>query len=182
MIQALHLPLMATVPVVTMNLTSVCGRSVDALAAEKPSHGQRPIPNWRLRHEYRSTYRDRLGDAETIEAGRWQGSAPAGAGLDAAHPAPVSLEAEMARDLRLKVGDRMVFDVQGVPVYTVVGSIRKVDWTRFEPNFFVVFPTGVLEAAPSLYHHGDAHGRGRSDRRGCNGRSCNGFPPSRRST
>jgi putative ABC transport system permease protein len=150
LIQSAHLPLLATVPVVTMNLTSVRGRSVDVLAAEKPPHGQRPIPNWRLRHEYRSTYRDRLGDAETVEAGRWQGSAPAGAGLDAAHPAPVSLEAEMARDLRLNVGDPLVFDVQGVPVYTVVGSIRKVDWTRFEPNFFVVFPTGVLEAAPAF--------------------------------
>ena len=25
-----------------------------------------------------------------------------------------------------------------------------MDWSRFEPNFFVVFPTGVLEAAPTF--------------------------------
>jgi putative ABC transport system permease protein len=149
-IRAHHLPVLDTVPVVTMHLTSIRGRSINELAAEAPPRGRPPMPNWRLRHEYRSTYRDHLNDAETIQAGRWQRAAPAGAGTDAAHPVPVSVEAEMARDLRLNVGDPMVFDVQGVPIYTVVGSLRKVDWTHFEPNFFVVFPTGVLEAAPAF--------------------------------
>jgi putative ABC transport system permease protein len=56
----------------------------------------------------------------------------------------------MAKEMHLHVGDALTFDVQGVPVETVVGSLRKVDWSRFEPNFFVVFPAGVLEDAPSL--------------------------------
>ncbi len=37
-----------------------------------------------------------------------------------------------------------------MPIYTTVGSVRKVDWSRFQPNFFVVFPAGVLEDAPSF--------------------------------
>jgi putative ABC transport system permease protein len=31
-----------------------------------------------------------------------------------------------------------------------VGSLREVNWKRFEPNFFVLFPTGVLEEAPGF--------------------------------
>jgi putative ABC transport system permease protein len=145
-----HLPVLATVPVVTMHLSSLRGRSIDELADKHQSPGQNAIPGWRLRHEYRSTYRDRLNDAETIVAGRWQGEAGAGTGADAAHPAPVSIEADMAHDMRLNVGDPLVFDVQGIPIYCVVRSIRKVDWTHFEPNFFVVFPQGVLEGAPEF--------------------------------
>jgi putative ABC transport system permease protein len=32
-----------------------------------------------------------------------------------------------------------------------VGSIRAVEWRRLEPNFFVVFPEGILESAPKTY-------------------------------
>ena len=33
----------------------------------------------------------------------------------------------------------------------VVGSIRRVDWQRIMPNFFMVFPTGLLEEAPQFH-------------------------------
>ncbi|MBL9213987.1 MAG: ABC transporter permease, partial [Opitutaceae bacterium] len=52
---------------------------------------------------------------------------------------------------QVAVGDEIVFDVQGVPVKTHVGSLRSVDWQRMQPNFFVVFPEGVLEAAPKFH-------------------------------
>ena len=45
----------------------------------------------------------------------------------------------------------MDWDVQGLTVKTRVGSIREVEWRRLEPNFFVVFPEGVLEGAPKTY-------------------------------
>jgi putative ABC transport system permease protein len=32
-----------------------------------------------------------------------------------------------------------------------VAAIREVDWRRFEPNFFAVFPEGPLDAAPRTY-------------------------------
>src|ERR1019366_7801067 len=64
---------------------------------------------------------------------------------------PVSLEESLARDMQVWVGDELEFDVQGMPVKAVVGSLRKVDWRRMQPNFFVVFPSGVLEAAPKFH-------------------------------
>jgi putative ABC transport system permease protein len=51
----------------------------------------------------------------------------------------------------VSVGDEIVFDLQGVPVKTTVGSLRVVDWRRMQPNFFIVFPEGVLEAAPKFH-------------------------------
>jgi putative ABC transport system permease protein len=51
----------------------------------------------------------------------------------------------------VKIGDRIRFNVQGMPLYTIVGSLRKVDWGRVQPNFRVVFPRGVLETAPQFY-------------------------------
>ena len=40
--------------------------------------------------------------------------------------------------------------MQGVPIKTRVASLREVDWKRFQTNFFIVFPTGVLENAPTF--------------------------------
>jgi putative ABC transport system permease protein len=147
LVRSKRLPVMGIVPVVTMRLTAIRGKSVDDLLSDKPAPGKRPIPGWRLRHEYRSTYRPVLNGAETISAGQWT---PRVSPADSAKPAPVSVEAEMASEMHLNVGDALTFDIQGVPVETRVGSIRKVDWSRFEPNFFVVFPVGVLEDAPAL--------------------------------
>jgi putative ABC transport system permease protein len=41
--------------------------------------------------------------------------------------------------------------VQGVPVKARVDSLRQVDWRRMQPNFFLVFPEGALEAAPKFH-------------------------------
>lgn len=145
LLRARGLPMMGSVPVVTMRLATVKGVPVADLAALRNPDGKRPYPEWRLRHEYRSTYRETLTDTEEVVAGRWQGRADANAPR-----VPVSMEEEAAKELRLKVGDEVVFDVQGVPVTASIGSLRKVEWGRFQPNFFVVFPAGVLESAPAF--------------------------------
>ena len=98
-----------------------------------------------LRREYRSSYRAQLTDAEQIIAGEWIGKAPAGE-----ERIPVSIEESIVRDLELKLGDEVVFDVQGIPIKTRLASVRKVEWRRVQANFFVVFPTGVLEEAPGF--------------------------------
>jgi putative ABC transport system permease protein len=63
----------------------------------------------------------------------------------------VSFESDVAKELGVTIGDRVTWDVQGVPVQSRITSLRDVDWARFEPNFFVVFPAGVLEHAPKQY-------------------------------
>jgi putative ABC transport system permease protein len=66
-------------------------------------------------------------------------------------PVPISLEAGLAEDLRVGVGDEIVWDVQGRELRSRVVHLREVEWARFEPNFFVVFPEGPLDGAPQSF-------------------------------
>ena len=135
-------PVRQQAAIVTMRIASIKGREVAELLKSRSSH----VPAWTLRREYRSTYRGELSDTEKITAGKFEGRAEVGASW-----IPISLEEGLARDLQVKLGDEIVFDVQGVPVKTRVGSLRRVDWRRMQPNFFVVFPEGVLEDAPKFH-------------------------------
>lgn len=139
-VQSFGLPVLEDVPVVTMRLEAVKGHSVQEIR-EDPNWSGR---DWPLIREYRSTYRDHLFDTETVLAGSWPGAVRDGV-------AGVSLEERIARELQVTVGDELLFDVQGIPVPARVSSLRRVDWQRIQPNFFIVFPTGVLENAPQFH-------------------------------
>jgi putative ABC transport system permease protein len=111
--------------------------------------GGRRAAGWALRREFRSTYRDSLVASEKLLEGRvWK---PGGAPATAAAPGEMSLEKGITEELGVKLGDRITWDVQGVQIPTRVTSIREVDWRRLEPNFFAVFPTAVLQGAPTTW-------------------------------
>jgi putative ABC transport system permease protein len=156
------------VPIVPMRIASVKGvPAAKVLARTGPPPGPGRSAQWAFRREFRSTYRDRLMPSETQVAG--QAWAP-GAGLGGAPGAvvPISVEEELASDLGVRVGDEIVWDVQGLTVPSRVASLRTVVWTRLEPNFFVVFPEGPLNAAPqtflTLTRVDDANARARLQR------------------
>ena len=130
------------VPIVTMRLAAVKNKPVEEIRADAASR----IPGWALRREYRSTYRDILSDTERIIQGNWHARADFNS-----QPIPVSLESGIAETLQVAIGDQLQFEVQGVPLATQVASLREVDWQRLHPNFFLVFPAGVLEHAPQFY-------------------------------
>jgi putative ABC transport system permease protein len=135
-------PVVAIVP---MRIESLKGRAISELLAIE-DETQRP-ERWALRREYRSSYRDAPTSSERIVAGAWwRPGAGAGPG-----PLPIAVEAGLARELKLAVGDAVLWDVQGVRVDSRVACLREVEWARFEPNFFVVFPEGALDGAPHSY-------------------------------
>jgi putative ABC transport system permease protein len=113
-----------------------------------PGDGDAP-EGWAVRREYRSTYRDTLVDSEVVLRGRMWTPGQGGAERDGL--AQVSMDISVAEDLKVDVGDVVTWDVQGVRIRTRVTSIREVDWQRLEPNFFAVFPTEVLNAAPQTW-------------------------------
>ncbi|MGH7482009.1 MAG: ABC transporter permease [Longimicrobiales bacterium] len=129
-------------PIVPARLAGINGRSVEQILADTTS----PRPErWALRREYRNTYRETLSGGETLAAGGWWDDAPA------TEIARVSVEADLADDLRIGIGDTLLWDVQGVEIASRVTSLRSVDWSRFEPNFFVVFEPGPLDDAPQTF-------------------------------
>jgi putative ABC transport system permease protein len=142
LVRSLNVPILQEVPIVTMRLASVQGRAVEDILKDPKN----AIPESALQREYRSTYRSQLISTEKLILGKWQSQATLGTGSIL-----VSLEEGIAQRLKVRLGDELVFDVQGLPVATRVGSLRKVEWERVQPNFFVVFPAGVLEDAPQFY-------------------------------
>lgn len=132
-------PILQNVPIVTARLTYIGNRSVGSIIHDTSTRRA----HWAMRHEFRITYRDSLIGTETLVKGRLQTASDSAGGLP-----KVSLEQGIARDLRVGLGDTLIFNVQGMPITTVVGSIRQVNWRRIQPNFFVVFPDGVLNQAP----------------------------------
>lgn len=137
LVKAQGLPVLESSPMVTMRIETVRG---------VPVREAKGVPRWVARREFRSTYRDFMNSTETLVAGEWHKSIP-----DPNGPVPLSLEEDIAKDLKVGIGDEMTLDVQGVSVRSRVTSLRKVDWSRFNLNFFMVFPPGVLEDAPGFH-------------------------------
>ena len=135
------LPLINDIPIITMRMHSIKGRLVNDIRIDSLSN----IKQWILNHEFRTTYRDSLIPSEVLTEGEFTATATADG------PVPISLSDNVARDATVVLGDTLVFNVQGVLMETVVGSIRAVDWGRMQLNFSVVFPKGILENAPQFY-------------------------------
>jgi putative ABC transport system permease protein len=142
-VRSLGMPVIQEAAIVTMKLDEVKGRKVADILADP----KRKIPEWQLQREYRSTYREQLSDTEKVVAGEWIGRVN---DYKPGDVVPISIDKEIARDFEAKIGDELVFDVQGVPIKTRIASTRDIDWKRFQTNFFVVFPAGVLENAPGF--------------------------------
>jgi putative ABC transport system permease protein len=139
-ITANNLPVLDDIPIVTMRVQSIAGIPVNAIRKDTASS----VNGWILDHEFRVTYRDSLIASEILEQGTWI------AEVDKTHLVPISISDNFAKDAVVKVGDKILFNVQGVLLNTVVGSIRIVDWSRMQLNFSIVFPKGVLEGAPQF--------------------------------
>ncbi|MBX3747383.1 MAG: FtsX-like permease family protein [Verrucomicrobiae bacterium] len=142
LVRELGLPVIDEAPIVTMRLRTIAGRPVDEILADPGTSA----PRWALRREFRSTRADRLRESERVVAGEWVATAD-----PLAEPVPVSVEAGIAKELGVGLGDELEWDIQGVPMRTRVASLREVDWRRVQPNFFVVFPHGPLDEAPAFH-------------------------------
>lgn len=118
-------------PMIRGRLTAIGGRPVESL------HLAQSGENFATR-EQNLTWADELGADNRIVSGRWWTAADRGRPL-------VSLATEFQESLGLQVGDELSFDIAGETVVARVASIRKVKWDSFQPNFFIVFPPGVLD-------------------------------------
>ncbi len=137
-------------PIVTMRIDAVNGRNVSALMSDTAVRRA----GWTLRREYRSTYRDSLVPSEQLTSGRWFDPPAVRATrreTDPDAPFPISMEQDLAGDLGVGLGDTITWNVQGVPIRSVVTSMRAVNWARFEANFYVVFAPEAIRRAPQQF-------------------------------
>lgn len=94
------------------------------------------------------SYRDEFSGSEEIIKG-----VPFSGVYDFASQSPfeLSVETRYADRMGLKLNDKLVFDIQGVELEGRITSIRKVKWTTFQPNFFILVQPGVLNDAPKTF-------------------------------
>jgi putative ABC transport system permease protein len=91
--------------------------------------------------EFNLSYTEQLPEGNRITAGRWiEGSQP-----------QVSLEAGIAKTLKLKLGDQMTFELAGEKVTAPITSLRKLDWSSMKVNFFVIMPPAMLAGMPQSW-------------------------------
>ena len=77
---------------------------------------------------------------------------PAGTPLLRSDPsAEISVESGMAERLHLAVGDLLGFQVGDQTLAARISSIRSVKWDSMQPNFFVIFAPGQLDALPASF-------------------------------
>jgi len=135
------LPLNQIVPIITCRLSELKGRSIEAIQKDTTS-----IPEWALTREYRVTYRDSLTASEELVKGTMHHFEKGK--KDSVF---VTISERMQETLRVKIGDSLVFNVQGVEMKTFISGIRKVDWPKDPPNFIFVFPKESLANAPQIW-------------------------------
>lgn len=109
-----------------------------------------------LRRELNLTWTTTLPANNVLLSGTWHGarSDPA---------AEISVESEMAERLNLALGDTLGFESGDQTITARITSIRSVKWESMQPNFFVIFSPGPLDALPasaiaSVYVPPDATG------------------------
>ncbi|MBG7630132.1 MAG: ABC transporter permease [Bacteroidetes bacterium] len=129
------------ISIVTMRIHRLKGILVNDIRKDSTS----TINGWVLNNEFRVTYRDSLIASEELIEGTWVPEVFSG------DPIMVSISNNIAENAEVGVGDKIIFNVQGVLMETTVGSIRKVDWGRIQMNFSFIFPKGVLEKAPQFH-------------------------------
>lgn len=136
------LEILQNVPIVTMRVQSIKNRPLEEILADTSRNARR----WALTREFRSTYRDSLVETETLESGEFISSV-----TDLNTPVPISVSSDLMEDMDVVLGDTIVWDVQGIPISSYIASTRIINWQTPQPNFFVVFPLGVLEPAPQFF-------------------------------
>ncbi|MES1930878.1 hypothetical protein SADO_16583 [Salinisphaera dokdonensis CL-ES53] len=137
-------------PLVRGRLTAVDGTHIEDNAELAEQAGEL------TRRELNLSWIDDLKNDNRIVAGQWfEESKP--------DEPKMSIDTSVAERLDVGVGDSLTFDITGTPITATVESIREIDWSSLQANFYVLFSPGVLDEfaatyITSLYVPADAHG------------------------
>jgi putative ABC transport system permease protein len=125
-------------PMVRARITAINSRPSESIKLPKDSG------RGFLEREQNLTWSANLMEDNQLTAGRWWTAADAGKPL-------VSISSEYQEALQLHLGDELTFDIAGEALSVRVASVRKIRWDSFRPNFFLVFPPGLLDGAAGTY-------------------------------
>jgi len=115
------------------------------LVGKRPAEQVKAPPEvqWVLNGDRGLSYSETVPAGSKLVAGQWWPADYAGEPL-------VSLEAEIANGLGLKIADTITVNVLGRNVTARVANLREVKWESLSLNFVLVFSPNTLKGAP---HH-----------------------------
>ena len=90
------------------------------------------------------TYAPTPPEGSAVTAGQWWPK-------DYSGPPLVSMEAEIADGLGLKIGDAVTVNVLGRNIVATIANLRKVNWRSFAINFVLVFSPDTFKGAPHTF-------------------------------
>jgi putative ABC transport system permease protein len=100
-----------------------------------------PEVQWVLNGDRGLTYSQGIPEGSTVVAGQWWPADYAGEPL-------VSFEADIAKGLRLAIGDTVTVNVLGRNVTARIANFRNVEWESMGINFVMVFSPNAFAGAP----------------------------------
>ena len=103
-----------------------------------------PDARWATSSERGLTYATSLPAGSRLVAGEWWPADYRGAPL-------VSFAADLARGMKLKIGDTITINVLGRDVTATIANLRSIDWTSLNINFAIVLSPGTLDGAPQTF-------------------------------
>ncbi|HET9865479.1 MAG TPA: FtsX-like permease family protein [Steroidobacteraceae bacterium] len=125
-------------PMVRARMTHINGKPIDDIQFATPRGREFATRDQNI------TWAERLGRDNEITEGRWFTPADHGKPL-------VSVSTEYMRELHLKLGDTLQFDIAGDTRSATISSVRKVKWDSFQPNFFLMFAPGLLDGSQGTW-------------------------------
>ena len=122
-------------PMIRGRLVSVNGQAITPQSYDD-ERAQRLVDR-----EFNLSHTAELPDHNQVVAGQWTAQEADG----------LSMEEGIANTLRLKLGDRLTFDMAGQLHEARITSLRRVDWSSMRANFFVLFPLSQMPDLPTTY-------------------------------
>ncbi len=119
-------------PIIRGRLTEINGQDVKDIEPEGEGSDA-------LRRELNLTWGNSLPDYNEVLSGQWK------------NKGSVSVEADIASDLGIKIGDKLRFVINSQNFDAVVDTIRHVEWRDMKPNFYFIFSSDVMESLPGSY-------------------------------
>ena len=99
-----------------------------------------------FRRELNLSWTTELPEGNKLTEGKWWDELDLSGDI-----APVSLEDELAGELGITIGDQLTFSVGGLIFKAQVTSTRSLNWDNMTPNFYFLFPEGLLEDYPRTH-------------------------------
>ncbi|TOE79625.1 ABC transporter permease [Vibrio parahaemolyticus] len=119
-------------PIIRGRLTEINGQNVKDVEYEGEGSDA-------IRRELNLTWGDQLPEYNDVLSGKWMNANS------------VSVEANVARDLGIQLGDKLRFVINSQNFDATVDTIRHVEWRDMKPNFYFIFSSDVMANVPGSY-------------------------------